>query len=223
MDTNTAVSMIPYVGIFSALTRPKAPKMDDSPVSEPKNLQVTMFLKSLDEKSTEVRFKMQIDGEPAWDPTTIDKIWVATEREAMIEEGPIAAPVASKEEPVVQIISASPALQAETATSAQPAINPPVADKALDVPPSTQTDKPSPDATSEAKTAQPATTQSAVVYVKDPAIILWNRQGTQPTGTVILPQGTRLTVLGQEDKWYHVKTDDGTEGWVVSESTSSQP
>jgi len=33
-------------------------------------------------------FKMQKDGEPIWDQTTIDRLWVTTQREAMIESGP---------------------------------------------------------------------------------------------------------------------------------------
>jgi hypothetical protein len=31
---------------------------------------------------------MQKDGEPVWDQTTIDRLWVTTQREAMIESGP---------------------------------------------------------------------------------------------------------------------------------------
>jgi len=31
---------------------------------------------------------MQKDGEPVWDQTTIDRLWVTTQREAMIEAGP---------------------------------------------------------------------------------------------------------------------------------------
>ena len=38
--------------------------------------------------SPQIRFKMQKDGEPVWDQTTIDKLWVTTQREAMIESGP---------------------------------------------------------------------------------------------------------------------------------------
>ncbi len=33
-------------------------------------------------------FKTQKDGEPVWDQTTIDRLWVTTQREAMIESGP---------------------------------------------------------------------------------------------------------------------------------------
>jgi len=38
-------------------------------------------------KETQIRFKMQKDGEPVWDQTTIDRLWVTTQREAMIESG----------------------------------------------------------------------------------------------------------------------------------------
>ena len=31
---------------------------------------------------------MQKDGEPVWDQTTIARLWVTTQREAMIEAGP---------------------------------------------------------------------------------------------------------------------------------------
>ena len=34
---------------------------------------------------------MQKDGEPVWDQVTIDKLWVTTQREAMIEPGPPSA------------------------------------------------------------------------------------------------------------------------------------
>jgi hypothetical protein len=44
--------------------------------------------------SPQIGFKMQKDGEPIWDQTTIDRLWVTTQREAMIEAGPPqAAPV----------------------------------------------------------------------------------------------------------------------------------
>ena len=39
-------------------------------------------------EETQIRFKMQKDGEPVWDQVTIDKLWVTTQREAMIEAGP---------------------------------------------------------------------------------------------------------------------------------------
>jgi hypothetical protein len=39
-------------------------------------------------KGNQDRFKMQKDGEPVRDQTTIDRLWVTTQREAMIESGP---------------------------------------------------------------------------------------------------------------------------------------
>ena len=47
-----------------------------------------MLLQSIGEKQTQIRFKMQKDGEPVWDQVTIDRLWVMTQREAMIESGP---------------------------------------------------------------------------------------------------------------------------------------
>ena len=38
--------------------------------------------------SPQIRFKMQKDGESVWDQTVIDRLWVTTQREAMIESGP---------------------------------------------------------------------------------------------------------------------------------------
>jgi len=40
---------------------------------------------------------MQKDGEPIWDQTTIDRLWVTTQREAMIESGP--PPAAANPQP----------------------------------------------------------------------------------------------------------------------------
>jgi len=48
-------------------------------------------------KETQIRFKMQKDGEPVWDQTTIDRLWVTTQREAMIELGP--PPAAANPQP----------------------------------------------------------------------------------------------------------------------------
>lgn len=46
--------------------------------------------------SPQIRFKMQKDGEPVWDQTVIDRLWVTTQREAMIESGPsVEKPAAS--------------------------------------------------------------------------------------------------------------------------------
>jgi len=45
---------------------------------------------------------MQKDGEPVWDQTTIDRLWVTTQREAMVESGPPPAnpPTGKTGEPV---------------------------------------------------------------------------------------------------------------------------
>ena len=50
-------------------------------------------------KETQIRFKMQKDGEPVWDQTTIDRLWVTTQREAMIESGPPPAETAPATNP----------------------------------------------------------------------------------------------------------------------------
>jgi len=55
-----------------------------------------MLLQPMGAKETQIRFKMQKDGEPVWDQTTIDRLWVTTQREAMIESGP---PPAEKPQP----------------------------------------------------------------------------------------------------------------------------
>lgn len=81
MATGTMLAMIPYVGMLAPLTQL-------TPSTEPHALQITMYLHAKGEKRTEIRFKMQVDGEPAWDPVTIDQLWVATQREAMVETGP---------------------------------------------------------------------------------------------------------------------------------------
>jgi len=52
------------------------------------NLLGIMPLQQMGAKETQIRFKMQKDGEPVWDQTTIDRFWVTTQREAMIESGP---------------------------------------------------------------------------------------------------------------------------------------
>ena len=44
------------------------------------------------DKDTQISFKMQKDGELVWDQVTIDKLWVTTQREAMIEAGPPLTP-----------------------------------------------------------------------------------------------------------------------------------
>ena len=48
----------------------------------------TMLLQPMGAKETQIRFRMQEDSEPVWDQTTIDRLWVTTQRVAMIESGP---------------------------------------------------------------------------------------------------------------------------------------
>ena len=55
----------------------------------------TMLFGPMGAKETQIRFKMQKDGEPVWDQTTIDRLWVTTQREAMIESGPRPATAAN--------------------------------------------------------------------------------------------------------------------------------
>ena len=47
-----------------------------------------MLLQPMGNQDTQIRIKMQKNGEPVWDQTTISRLWVATQREAMIESGP---------------------------------------------------------------------------------------------------------------------------------------
>lgn len=73
-----ALSFIPYVGMATLLM----------PSIEPTSLQVTMLIQATDDTNqTQIRFKMLANGEPIWDPTTIDRLWVTTQREAMVESG----------------------------------------------------------------------------------------------------------------------------------------
>lgn len=55
-----------------------------------------MLLYSMGAKETQIRFKMQKNGAPVWDQTTINKLWATTQREAMIAFGP---PPAEKPQP----------------------------------------------------------------------------------------------------------------------------
>ncbi len=86
----TVMGIVPYIGWLAHLfpgTRAPAP----TDIQQPNGFQVTMLLQSMSEKRTQIRFKMKKDGEPVWDQVTIDRLWVTTQREAMIETGPSAA------------------------------------------------------------------------------------------------------------------------------------
>ena len=56
-----------------------------------------MFHRPQGDKQTQIRFKTQKDGEPVWDQVIIDRLWVTTQREAMIESGlpPASSPAPS--------------------------------------------------------------------------------------------------------------------------------
>jgi len=75
--TKTALGFVPYVGIASLLL----------PNKEPTVHQVTMFLQAVSSNQTQIRFKMQANGEATWDSIAIDQLWVTTQREAMLESG----------------------------------------------------------------------------------------------------------------------------------------
>jgi len=97
----TLLGFVPYVGWLAGLM-PGSKPPEQKDIKEPSSLQITMLLQPIGNKETQIRFKMQKDGEPVWDQVTIDRLWVTTQREAMIEAGP---PLA------VQETSAPPAQQ----------------------------------------------------------------------------------------------------------------
>ncbi len=79
--TKSVLGFVPYIGWLAHL-------VPGTEMRESSNLQVTMFLQPVGEKQTQIRLTMQKDGEPVWDQVMIDKLWVTTQREAMIESGP---------------------------------------------------------------------------------------------------------------------------------------
>ena len=81
------VSTVPYVGWIAQLF-PGSKPPPDRDIKEPSRFQITMLLHEMGKQQTLIRFKMQKDGEPVWDQTVIDRLWVTTQREAMIESGP---------------------------------------------------------------------------------------------------------------------------------------
>ena len=97
----TVLGFVPYVGWLAGLM-PGSKPPEQKDIKEPSSMQITMLLQPIGDKETQIRFKMQKDGEPVWDQVTIDRLWVTTQREAMIEAGP---PLA------VQETSAPPAQQ----------------------------------------------------------------------------------------------------------------
>jgi hypothetical protein len=85
--SRTLFGLVPYIGWLAPLI-PGSPPPREREITEPSRFQITMLLQSLGEKQTQIRFKMQKDGEAVWDQTVIDRLWVTTQREAMIESGP---------------------------------------------------------------------------------------------------------------------------------------
>ena len=92
----TVLGLVPYVG-WAAWLVPGSQPPAERDIKVPSSLQVTMLLQPSSEKQTQIRFKMQKDGEPIWDQVTIDQLWVTTQREAMIESGP--APATTSTQP----------------------------------------------------------------------------------------------------------------------------
>jgi len=98
----TVIGVVPYVGwLAHLLPGSQPPKPAD--IQQPSGLQITMLLQPLGEKRTQIRFKMQKDGEPIWDQVTIDRLWVTTQREAMIESGPPAANASTSNSPAEKV------------------------------------------------------------------------------------------------------------------------
>lgn len=85
----TVLGVVPYVGWLAGLV-PGSKPPEQKDIKEPSSLQITMLLQPMgkENKETQIRIKMQKDGEPVWDQTTIDRLWVTTQREAMIESAP---------------------------------------------------------------------------------------------------------------------------------------
>jgi hypothetical protein len=131
--TKQVLSMVPYVGIlapFMAETKP--PEIH---IEQPNSYQVTMLLKAMGDKQTQIRFKLQKDGEPVWDQTTIDKLWVTTQREAMIESGPPPSPAAVSTPAAKPDAPTTPPAPSASATPPSAPVTPPAPSEAV-APPS---------------------------------------------------------------------------------------
>jgi len=63
----------------------------------------------LGQSQTQIQLKMQANGEPVWDQVTIDRLWVTTQREAMIESGPPPASPPAVSAPTVTPAAEKPA------------------------------------------------------------------------------------------------------------------
>jgi hypothetical protein len=85
--TRTVIGLVPYIG-WLAYFFPGSKPPAEREIKEPSRFQITMLIQEMGKQHTQIRFKMQKDGEPVWDQTVIDRLWVTTQREAMIESGP---------------------------------------------------------------------------------------------------------------------------------------
>ncbi len=103
----TILGFVPYVGLLAYLA-PGSQLPEPEDIKEPLSLQVTMLLQPLGKKRSQIRFKMQKDGEPVWDQKTISRLWVTTQREAMIESGPPPGKPAAPNTPTEKVGEAAP-------------------------------------------------------------------------------------------------------------------
>src|SRR3989304_3871464 len=78
--TRSVVGLVPYIGWLAWLV-PGSKPPEQKDIKEASTYLVTMLLQPMGAKETQIRFKMQKDGEPGWDQTTIDRLWVRTQRE----------------------------------------------------------------------------------------------------------------------------------------------
>ncbi len=61
-------------GVVGLVPGSKPPEQKD--IKEASTYLLTMLLQPMGAKETQIRFKMQKDGEAVWDQTTIDRLWV---------------------------------------------------------------------------------------------------------------------------------------------------
>lgn len=108
--TKSFLSFVPYVGLFAALI-PNSKPPEQKDIQQPSVFQATMLLQAMGEKQTQIRFKLQKDGEPIWDQITIDQLWVTTQREAMIESSPPQTRPATNDHPAQKPDAPTPDFQ----------------------------------------------------------------------------------------------------------------
>lgn len=67
---------VPYVGIATLFMKSKKIVAHS----------MTMFIKEDGENQSQIRFKMQENGEPVWDTILVDKLWTTTQRAVFVDE-----------------------------------------------------------------------------------------------------------------------------------------